>query len=209
MATAPCHLIAEHLQFAWPGQTPLIPDLSFDLGPGLHWLVGDEGCGKTTVLRLLAGELVPGGGRLCANGHWLDASPADYRAQVTWVTVQGEAHDAISAAAFLDSMARHFPRFSAEALADMVDGLALAPHLHKPMYMLSTGSRRKVALAAALASGQPLTLIDQPFAALDGGSIRFLREVFADLADHPTRTWVVADFEAPAGAASTIHLPGR
>jgi len=75
--------------------------------------------------------------------------------------------------------------------------------------MLSTGSRRKVGLAAALAAGQPLTLIDQPFAALDGGSIRFLREVFADLADHPSRTWVVADFEAPAGAASAIHLPGR
>ena len=209
MSTTPCHLVAEHLRFAWPSQPALIQDLTLDLGPGLHWLVGDEGCGKTTLLRLLAGELTPTGGRLCANGHWLDAAPADYRAQVAWVNVQGEAHDAISAAAFLDSMASHFPRFSPEALADMVDGLALAPHLDKPMYMLPTGSRRKVGLAAALAAGQPLTLIDQPFAALDGGSIRFLREVFADLADHPTRAWVVADFEAPAGAASAIHLPGR
>ena len=208
MASAPCHLIADHLRFAWPGHAPLLQDLSLDLGPGLHWLVGDEGRGKTTLLRLLAGELAPSGGRLCANGHWLDTSPADYRAQIAWVNVQGEAHDAISAAAFLDSMACHFPRFSAEALADVVDGLSLAPQLHKPMFMLSTGSRRKVGLAAALAAGQPVTLVDQPFAALDGASIRFLREVFADLADHPTRTWVVADFEAPADATSTIRLSG-
>ena len=74
--------------------------------------------------------------------------------------------------------------------------------------MLSTGSRRKALMAAALASGAALTLLDMPFAALDGAASRVLREVLADCADHPTRAFVVADYTAPAGlaAAHTVNL---
>jgi len=65
--------------------------------------------------------------------------------------------------------------------------------------MLSAGSRRKVLLAAAFASGAALTLLDMPFAALDASACRTLREVLADCADHPRRAFVVADYMAPAG----------
>ena len=105
------------------------------------------------------------------------------------------------AACYLDSLSRHYPRFSADTMAELVDGFALGPHLAKPMYMLSTGSRRKVWLTAAFAAGTPLTLIDQPFAALDAPSIRFLRELLSDAADHAARAWLLADHEAPEGIA--------
>ncbi|MCY1378594.1 hypothetical protein D9M69_662440 [compost metagenome] len=78
-------------------------------------------------------------------------------------------------------------------------GFALQPHLDKPLYMLSAGSRRKVWLCAAFAAGTALTLIDQPFAALDAPSIRFLLELLQDAADHPSRAWVLADYLAPEG----------
>ena len=45
----------------------------------------------------------------------------------------------------------------------------------------------------------PLTLIDQPFAALDAPSVRFLTELLHEAASHPSRAWVIADYEAPAG----------
>jgi ABC-type nitrate/sulfonate/bicarbonate transport system ATPase subunit len=62
--------------------------------------------------------------------------------------------------------------------------------------MLSTGSRRKLALVALLASGVTVTCLDQPFAALDAVSAGVLRDYLADAAEHTTRTWVVADYEA-------------
>jgi ABC-type nitrate/sulfonate/bicarbonate transport system ATPase subunit len=67
--------------------------------------------------------------------------------------------------------------------------------------MLSTGSKRKVWLSAAFASGAALTLIDQPFAALDAPSIRFLRELLVEASEHTSRAWLLADHAAPAGIA--------
>jgi energy-coupling factor transporter ATP-binding protein EcfA2 len=74
--------------------------------------------------------------------------------------------------------------------------------------MLSTGSKRKVWLAAAFASGAAVTLLDEPFAALDKASINLVLELLQDAAIHATRAWVVADYEAPRGVplALTISL---
>ncbi len=91
-----------------------------------------------------------------------------------------------------------------------MDGLGLAPHLDKGLFMLSAGTRRKVWLAAAFASGAPVTLLDLPFAALDKASIGFVVELLQDVADHPARTWIVADYAAPANVplAAVIDLGG-
>jgi energy-coupling factor transporter ATP-binding protein EcfA2 len=88
------------------------------------------------------------------------------------------------------------PRWDLTLQEDLVQALGLEPHLGKKLLMLSTGSRRKVALVALLASGATVTCLDQPFAALDAVSAGVLRDYLADAAEHTTRTWVVADYEA-------------
>lgn len=197
------------LRFGWPGARPLFDGFDLHAGPGLTWLCGDEGVGKSTLLALIAGALEPQAGRFTAGGIARDAAPAAYRRQVFWVDLRGSEHDATPGAAHLEALAAHWPALDEDLLADCVDGLGLDEHLHKPLYMLSTGSRRKLWLAAALASGAPVTLIDQPFAALDAPSIRFLRECLAGAASEGTRAWLVADHEpADLGlATSTVWLP--
>lgn len=200
-------LKAEQLCFAWPNR-PLFNAVSFSIPPGLSLVRGDDGCGKSSLIRLMAGDLAPDSGTLSIHGTRLDEQHGAYRQQVFWIDPQTEAHDAISAAGYLDSLSHHYPRFNTEALADLVTGFALEPHLNKPMYMLSAGSKRKVWLSAAFAAGTPLTLIDQPFAALDAPSMRFLTALLQEAASHPSRAWVIADYEAPAGIAlaSVINL---
>ena len=200
-------LKAEQLCFAWPNR-PLFNALSFSIPPGLSLVRGDDGCGKSSLIRLMAGDLAPDSGTLSIRGTRLDEQHGAYRQQVFWIDPQTEAHDAISAAGYLESLSHHYPRFNTDALADLVAGFALEPHLNKPMYMLSAGSKRKVWLSAAFAAGTPLTLIDQPFAALDAPSMRFLIELLQEAASHPSRAWVIADYEAPAGIAlaSVINL---
>lgn len=208
MTPAPL-LHIEGLGFAWPGGPALFDGLSLDLGPGLSWLTGEDGCGKSTLLALAAGALVPDGGRLCAAGVWLHEDPVRYRQQVFRIDPQSEAHDALPAANYLEGLAAHWPRLSAAALDDLTDGFGLRDHLAKPVYMLSAGSKRKLWLSAAFAAGAPLTLIDQPFAALDGPSCGFLSELLQDVQDHPNRAWWVADHEAPAGTpAARLHRLG-
>lgn len=193
-------LQAQGLTFGWPGHS-LFKDLNIHIPPGVSLITGDDGCGKSTLLRLLAGELPAQAGTLSVRGVRLDQQHDAYRQQVLWIDPQTEAHDAISAAGYLESLHQHYPRFSTEALADLVAGFSLTPHLHKPLYMLSTGSKRKVWLSAAFAAGAPVTLIDQPFAALDGPSMRLVGELLQAAADHPSRAWVIADHQAPAGVA--------
>ncbi len=186
------------LVFAWPGK-PLFEGLSFELPPGVSLIRGGDGSGKSTLLALIAGALSVESGQLAVQGVALQAQHDAYRQRVFWIDPQTEAHDAIAAGGYLDSLSRHFSRFDRDAMNELVDGFGLRPHLAKPMYMLSTGSRRKVWLTAAFAAGAPLTLIDQPFAALDAPSIRFLRELLQDASSHPARAWLLADHEAPEG----------
>ncbi len=74
--------------------------------------------------------------------------------------------------------------------------------------MLSTGSRRKVMLIAALAAGATVTLLDQPFVSLDQASIRVIKEFLTEAAEQAGRAWIVADYEAPSDLpiASVLQL---
>jgi ABC-type multidrug transport system ATPase subunit len=192
---SPSVLSVDDLHFSWP-QGPLFQGLSFRLPAGLSAVVGDDGSGKTTLLKLLGGELAPMRGGLTLNGEPLRGQP---HADVFWVDPQTQAHDAISAANYLDGLGQHHPLVRADVLAALVQGFSLQPHLDKPLYMLSTGSKRKVWLSAAFASGAALTLIDNPFAALDAPSIRFLKELLQEAASHRARTWLLADHTVPEG----------
>jgi ABC-type Mn2+/Zn2+ transport system ATPase subunit len=110
--------------------------------------------------------------------------------------------------AYWAAVQQRYPAFNVQLLADLVQGLSLAQHQDKALYMLSTGSKRKVWLAAAFASGAVVTLLDEPFAALDKASINLVLELLHDAATNATRAWVVADYEAPRGVplAATIAL---
>jgi ABC-type multidrug transport system ATPase subunit len=194
-------LRAAGLVYGFGKQAALFKDFSLSLPPGVTWLGGDESTGKTTLLRLLAGELAAHSGRLQVNGGSLAENPDAYRSQVFWVDPRTPLWDALTPQAYWEGVRRQYPTFDEELLADLVDGLALEPHLPKSLYMLSTGTKRKVFLAGAFASGAIVTLLDEPFAALDKASIVLLLELLKEAASHPHRSWVVADYVAPPGVA--------
>ena len=201
-------LRAQDLGYAYP-QRRLFHQLSFELPAGLSLVRGGDGSGKTTLLRLLAGELPQDGGSLWLQGISLDEQPAAYRAQVFRVDHQASGLDQISPKAYLAALRERYPDFDEAGLPALIDGLGLGPHWQKPMYMLSTGSRRKVGLAAAFAAGAALTLLDEPFAALDRPSINFVLALLQQAAADLARAWVVADYQAPPGLAlaSLLDLP--
>ena len=127
-------------------------------------------------------QLVEQDGQAACPVFWLDLSLPDQDSQTLdqiWTTLR-----------------QSCPLWNAPLQQDLIEALSLSPHLAKTLSMLSTGSRRKVALVGLLASGATVTCLDQPFAALDAASIRVIRDFLLDVADHPTRTWVVADYEA-------------
>lgn len=197
--TAPTVLLATALQACTPDGRALFALPVLQLGPGVHLVLGDEGSGKTTLLRLLAGELPQQVGQATLAGCALHTAADAYRREVAWLNPARQDWEQTMVNDLWAQQARLFARWSQDTLEDLAEALDLQAHRHKPMYMLSTGSRRKALMAAALASGAALTLLDMPFAALDGAASRTLRAVLADCASHPTRAFVLADYTAPVG----------
>ncbi|MFC5521828.1 ABC transporter ATP-binding protein [Polaromonas jejuensis] len=200
-------LQADGLSFGH-GHGTLFAHLSVLLPSGVTLVCGDEGVGKTTLLRLLAGVLPLTTGELQIRGLRLADQPDAYRRQVSWFDPRDPALDERTASQIFNTLPQRHPGHDADALQTHIDGLSLAPHLDKPLLALSSGTRRKVLMAAALASQASVTLLDQPFMALDRPSIAYLLGVLAEAARHPNRAWVVADYVAPESVplAQVIEL---
>jgi ABC-type nitrate/sulfonate/bicarbonate transport system ATPase subunit len=160
-------------------------------------VAGGEGRGKSTLLQLMAGTLKAQSGSL----H----RPAS---SVFFENPGNPDDDDTPARAWLASVRPRFVDWDVTRASEAIDGFGLADHIDKPMFMLSTGSRRKVGLVAALASGASLTLLDAPFAALDAASCRRLVNRLVQAAEDPRHAWVLADYELPAGLAG-VPLAGR
>lgn len=108
-------------------------------------------------------------------------------------------------------MAPSYPHWSAATLAEHLQGWRLAEHVGKPFYALSSGTQRKIFMAAALASGATLTLIDEPLGGLDRASIQYLQEALAARAADTQRLVLVAHYEVLPGITwdAVIDLPER
>ena len=189
-------LQVDGLCFAYP-QRVLLREFSACITPGLTLVRGGDGSGKTTLLRLMAGDLPAQAGQLRLGGVSLQSDAHAYQRQIFWVDPKTTALDDASAQDYFKSLSGLYPLFDGSLVLELSETLSLTPHLHKPLYMLSTGSKRKVWLAAAFASGAALTLLDAPFAGLDLASVRQVMALLEEAAAHPTRAWVLADHQAP------------
>jgi ABC-type multidrug transport system ATPase subunit len=189
-------LQASDLTFAFP-QQQVFDHFSTAIPAGITYVVGDESTGKSTLLKLFAGDLTPQAGSLAVYGISQADSLASYKQHVYWVDPRTSAHDQISPSDYFDLQRSFYPNFNDAVLLELIDGLSLNDHVSKAIYMLSAGSKRKVWLAAAFASGATLTLLDEPFSALDKASINFLIKRLETYTSSSDRAWVIADYEVP------------
>ena len=157
-----------------PDREPLLQWQGLRILPGLNAVTGDEGSGKTRLLQQLA------------TAH----------ADALWLDLRLPGHDAQTPPEVWQSLLPGCPAWNSAWCDALAQALGLSEHLGKRLNMLSTGSRRKVALVALLASGKPITCLDQPYASLDLHSVQVLREFLRDMHEHPGRAWLVADYEA-------------
>ena len=203
----PALLQVRKLNFAYPGHE-LFKDLSAAIPAGVTLVRGGDGRGKTTLLQLLGGLMPVKDGVLQLDGIRLDEDSEAYRRKVFHVDPRTEAYDQATPPEFFHAMEERFPGFDRARLPALIEGLSLVPHLEKKLFMLSTGSKRKVYLAAAFAAGATLNLLDDPFAGLDRASINFVTHTLNAQSGSQQQAWVVALYEAPEGVAlaATIDL---
>ncbi|MCT8999346.1 heme ABC exporter ATP-binding protein CcmA [Chelativorans intermedius] len=160
-------LDAESLSGARGGDT-VFSGVSFALSRGQALVVtGPNGAGKTTLLRILAGLLQPAAGRVALSGGgtaWPDtASASHYLGHL----------DAMKTALSVEENLLFWQRFAGHARMSVpkaLETVGLGEIGHLPFGYLSTGQRRRAALARLFVSHRPLWLLDEPTSGLDRAS---------------------------------------
>ena len=164
------------------GQRRLFHGLSFDLAAGdMLWVLGPNGSGKTSLLRLLCGLLRPEAGSVRWKAEDVRASREGFHADLLFLAHDPAVKDDLSAQENLAfGLAQAgigvTPRETGEALREF----GLADRQKLPARALSQGQRRRVALARlALGAARPLWILDEPFTALDAQAIALVQSHMA------------------------------
>ena len=182
----PAHLTLERLSYATPDGVSLFDDLSLVFGAERTGLVGRNGVGKTTLLRLIAGELTPVSGSVTVRGEIgvlrqamsppagataadLLGISADIARQVR--IEEGRADEDDFAKALWDLDSRIEKALSAVGLPGQ--------HLDRDASTLSGGEATRLALAGLLIAAPDLILLDEPTNNLDAEARRRVAEVLA------------------------------
>ena len=168
----------------------LFRGLSLALRPGgLLRIAGENGRGKTSLLRILCGLLLPAAGEVRWKGAPIRGLEEEYSRQLVYIGHAPGVKDDLSAAENLAITCR-LAGFSPAAAA-IAEALALlAVPAAVQVKKLSQGQRRRAALARlALSRDVPLWLLDEPFAALDTAAVALLERL---IGEHAARGGLVA-----------------
>jgi ABC-type Fe3+/spermidine/putrescine transport system ATPase subunit len=148
-------------------------DLAIERGE-LFALLGGSGCGKTTLLRLLAGLETPDGGRILIDGQDMTGVPPHQRpVNMMFQSYALFPHMNVAENVGYGLRREGLPKPEiARRVAEALEQVRLADYAARRPAQLSGGQRQRVALARALVKRPKLLLLDEPLAALD----RKLRE---------------------------------
>ncbi len=148
------------------GGREVFSGLSFEAAAGeLLAVTGRNGSGKTSLLRLIAGLLPPGGGTLAFEGGDAELTLAE---QTHYLGHRDALKPALSVLENL-SFWRDFLGGEAGSAPESLAAVGLAHAAHLPAGYLSAGQRRRLSLARLLTVRRPLWLLDEPTNALDAG----------------------------------------
>lgn len=160
------------------GERRLFSNISFTLAGGtLLQVLGPNGSGKTSLLRIACGLLAPAAGEISWNGRPIRELAENYHAVLAYIGHLNAIKDELDAAENLALTAQlaGLPG-NAGAIADALQGFGLAACQRLPCKLLSQGQRRRAALARLkLSGGRPLWILDEPFTALDAAGMGYAR----------------------------------
>jgi ABC-2 type transport system ATP-binding protein len=153
-------------------------------------VVGPNGCGKSTLIRMLMNLIQPDSGEVRLFGGVYPDDEVAIKQRVGYVPERSSGHDGMSAKSLGEFVSRFYPGWDRRLYEDLVRRAQIEPD--KKFGRLSRGVQRRLAFALALASGSELLLLDEPTAGVDPFARREMLEDISRFMQDGDRTVVFA-----------------
>lgn len=178
----------KNMNFSY-GENPILQEVSLSFAPGkFYGILGPNGRGKTTLIRLLCGLLTPDGGEVLLDGRPKGAyAPREWAKKISLMPQFRSLPPVSGEELVLRGRYPYWGTFGRPCKADR-DAVAAALKraeaeylAHRNVTELSGGERQKICLAMLLAQDTPYVLLDEPTAFLDPAHRFALSELLKDL----------------------------
>ncbi len=178
----------------------------------IYAIMGKSGCGKTTLLSLLGGLMLPTQGRVCVEGNATSALDCNRlrREKISliyqnfnlfpWLTVEENVTYPL--------LIRNQNKAAARQLAHKcLEEVGIQPDQYKRLpATLSGGEQQRVAIARTLASGSPIVLADEPTGNLDSANSKNIVEILRELAHKENRCVIVVTHDQAISDACDVSI---
>ncbi|MCH7904429.1 MAG: ABC transporter ATP-binding protein [Armatimonadetes bacterium] len=169
----------------WYGEVIGLNDVNVEIGPGVTALLGQNGAGKTTMMRLITGQLRPTTGRVEVFGENPFANAAIY-SRIGYCPAIDSFPEHLTGRQFVHRMARYMGFHQAEAASrtqKMLERVGMADRCDKRLRGFSKGMRQRIKLAQAMIHDPEMLLLDEPLSGLDPVGRREIMDFLQEFAD--------------------------
>ena len=151
--------------------------------------LGLNGAGKTTVLRMLAGQLSPSAGRIEIDGRDMVAGGKDMRWRIGFLPERPPLYEDMPVRRYLDFAARlrgYDPSRASRRVDEVLATTGLTAYADEQISNLSHGYRQRVGIAQAIVHDPALVILDEPNNGLDPAQIKEMRTLIRELRSRHT-----------------------
>ena len=202
-------ILARGLRKSW-GATAAVDGLALEVGRGeIFGLVGPDGAGKTTAIRLLCGILDADRGSASVAGFDVRAAPEEVKRRIGYMSQRFSLYGDLTVAENLRFFAElhHVPRKERrEREAGLLEFSRLAPYRDRLAQNLSGGMKQKLALACTLVHEPAVVLLDEPTTGVDPVSRREFWRLLSEFLSQGITIFMATPYLDEAERCSRIAL---
>ena len=180
-------LQVSNLSFHYQPNIPVLNNLTFSVPDGeIVGLLGKNGVGKTTTLKLILGLLPIEKGTITLGKYSLDTHPLQYKKRINYVSDNHEIYNNLTGKEYLNFIADMYEvstETRTKIYAPLIKVFQVEKYLNQPIKKLSHGTKQKIAIISSLVNDPQLWVLDEPMTGLDVEAVQALKKLIKSRKD--------------------------
>ncbi len=173
-------IIVEHVYKSF-GKEHVLKNVSLTIPPGrIFGVVGNNGSGKTVLMKCICGFMKPDSGNIVVNGEQV-GKDCDFPDGLGVIIETPGFLPNLSGFQNLKILASLKARIGKEEIRNTLERVGLNPGMRKPVAKYSLGMRQRLGIAQAIMENPEVLILDEPFNGLDKNSVGQMRELIKEL----------------------------